>query len=577
MSCNVNSLEITLLQVAADPTVDPDSVGEFPRLLPGYYSKRSKPFVVYLCQEGQHCPGKVPEKCSANMKGLACGQCEAGYYRDGLECLQCTGTDESAFNYPLLQILLGPLVVCFMYYFMRNANKDWGSWWNELASCTFTLVVHYQIIGLFMFTFTQYPDALASALTPWTYLVDIPSMLRLSCSKYADFRNLFIVKETAPALMLAIVMFTYGVCWCIGKLSETLSREDELGIRRVFPLQANIVINLYLAIFHTFYVTICFIALQLFMCYEHPNGEWSLLFGPEVLCYTSDDWTGMIAESVFAILGLIVAPFLGFTYVVLKAPARFHKAGFRERWKFLFIKFKPESFWFGIFHMLRTLLLCLTLVFSQKGIRQMYYMFIMLLVYAAALVIWFPWRHRSANLFDLLVTCALLFFCALSSSYSQRPNGWIDDSIADFATVVTFSPIVVVVVLLLWVGCRACNGGENSQKAKRVAITAGCRAVFAKFVSLHKEDSQAFVHGLSAQDRDVLRDACGVIVAELCGHQPGDSGLPWRLVHQEPKTGALTWSPAIASSNAAVPADMNASGGDINRPWDNNRPLTSPR
>jgi ABC-type nitrate/sulfonate/bicarbonate transport system substrate-binding protein len=557
MSCKRNSLEKTLLQLAADPSLDPSGAGEFPRLQPGYYSLRSKPFVVYQCKDDKNCPGNVPEQCSGAMHGLACGQCDDGYYRDGSKCLKCTPTDESPFNYPLLQVIFGPLVVLVMYFFMRH-GKNWGNWVNELASCTFTLAVHYQIIGIFLFTFAQYPDFLASVLTPFTYLVDIPNILRLSCSGYEDFRNSLIVKETAPALMLAIVALTYGVCYCIGQVFPLLGIEDTLGVRRVFPLQANLVINLYFAIFHTFFVTVCFIALQFFMCYEHPSGDWSLLFGPEVLCYVSAEWNGMITESIFAILGLIVAPILGFSYILWLAPSRFHDAGFRERWKFLFIKFKPESYSWGIVHMLRTLLLCLTLVFSQKGNRQIYYMFIMLLVYVAGLVFWFPWRHRSANLFDLVVSCMLLFFCALSIPFSTS-HGWIDDNISDLATAVTFSPLVLVVVLLLWIGWRRLSPGSiSAQEANMEDLAARCRAVFAKFVSLPSKGAQEFMHNLSAQDRDVMRSACAVIVAELLGHQPGETGLPWRLVHEEPKSGALTWSPANVSSNAVRPDSPSA-------------------
>lgn len=198
----------------------------------------------------------------------------------------------------------------------------------------------------------------------------------------------------------------------------------------------------------------------------------------------------------------------------------------------------------------------------------------MIFAYVAALVIWFPWRHRSANLFDLLICCFLLFFCGLSCPFSQLHDGWINDSIADFATVVTFSPIVLVVVLVIWVAWRRLDSrSAQAQQAKRAAITAGCRAVFTKFIGLQRESSQAFVHDLSARDLDVLRDACGVIVAELLGHQPGDVGLPWRLVHQEQKSGALTWSAAKVSSNA-VPADSNELRGDSNGPC---TPMTSPR
>merc|ERR1712139_721140 len=257
---------------------------------------------------------------------------------------------------------------------------------------------------------------------------------------------------------------------------------------------------------------------------------------------------------VFGVLAYIAAPIGFFTYAVIVAPHQFHKVTFHDRWKFLFIKFKPDSFWWGICYMLRTLLMCLTLVFSQTGARQAYQIFILLLVYALMLVIWWPWRHRTANLFDLLVTCVLLYICALSSSYSRR-TGWLQDQIAEFAASVTFSPLVFIVFLGCYVAWyRMRPGSVKLRKAKQLQLASDCRMVFTKFVGLEKDKAQAFIKGISSQDCDVLRVACGVIVAELLGHQPGRNGLPYRLTLQDKKSGARTWrphEPTEASANTA--------------------------
>lgn len=177
----------------------------------------------------------------------------------------------------------------------------------------------------------------------------------------------------------------------------------------------------------------------------------------------------------------------------------------------------------------------------------MYYAFSFLLFYAALLAICFPWRHRSANLFDLLVTSLLLFFCALGASYARRHH-WLDESLANFSAVMTFSPLVVLPVLLGMVFWRKFVPSTlKARTAKKRELAAECRKTFEKFVGLEKAASQAFVLGLSGQDRDVLRIACSTIVAELSGSQPGSAGLCWRIVHQEHKLGARQWSPASAA------------------------------
>jgi len=597
MLCGPNSLEQNLLAVVANPSLS-TQVGQFPRVLPGYHTLSSAPLDVYLCKGDDVCPGGLPESCGPNMKGLACGQCQAGYYRDGSKCYKCAEIDESTvFNYPLVQIIFGPVVVFILYVGMRNSREDWGSWWNELCSSLFTFFVHYQIIGLLVFTFLQYPDELRSMMMHWSYLVDIPAALRLSCSNYADFRNLFIVKETAPAVLLVIfaitwfLAFLFGHCMrcCCGAPIQEGSRAPDAFKNPgnfclyLFPFKADVLFNIYLAIFHTFYFCICFIALQLFMCYEHPMKDWSLLLAPEVICYGSEEWKGMLTESVLAILVYIVLPIAAFKYVILLAPTQFHKVVFQTRWKFLFIKFKPDSFWWGVFTMLRTLAICLTLVFSEIGSRQVYYIIVLLLFYTALLVVWWPWRHRSANLFDLLTSCLLIFFCALSVPYSRKAD-WLEDQLAEWSAATTFSPMIVLALLLCYGAFSRYRTSELTKtKAHPRELAEDCRAAFTKFVALHKSDEQArdepkaeaqhsicaeeFVRKLSQQDRDILRHGCSVIIGELLGHQPGPS-LPWRLVHQDyngtPAKPMFSGTPAKQEQSGGKPIREGESRGARN-------------
>lgn len=578
MYCGVNSMEKNLISVASDPTLDLSTVGEFPRIQAGYYSETSAPFKVYLCKDDRSCPGNLPQTCDKNMHGIACGKCKAGYYRDGQSCYECTEIDKSSFNYPVVQIIVGPFVVLALYFVMRNSREDWGRWWNELCNVAFTLSVHYQILGLFAFTFLQYPVGLESIMVPFTYLVDLAAMLRLACSEYPSFHDALIVKITAPGLLLVIFLITYLIGFIMGKVIELMSKpavpkdgdspsppttsEGSGQFFNMFPLKGHLLFNVYCSLFLVFYVAICFVSLQLFMCYKHPTDEWSLLFAPEVLCW-SDDWRGMMPESIVALLAYIVLPISLFAYAVAMAPTNFHKTTFHQMWKFLFIKFKPQCFWWGVFHMLRTLMLCLTLVFSQIGSRQVYLMLVMLLIYAAMLATWWPWRQRTANLFDMFVTCCLIFFCTLSAPFTRR-RPWLDDQLAETSVAVTISPIVVLVALLCYVAYRRFNPGTVSHReAKQLELGSNCRAVFTKFVGLCKDEqalkelrteaqypvsAEAFIQSLSAQDRDVLRSACSVIVGELLGHQPGKAGLPWRLVHQSKKSGARSWDPPSEAS-----------------------------
>mmetsp|Transcript_52239 Transcript_52239/g.83042 ORF Transcript_52239/g.83042 Transcript_52239/m.83042 type:complete len:1116 (-) Transcript_52239:156-3503(-) len=561
MICATNSKESNLLAVTSGATAS----GNYPQLQVGYWSSNAAPLFVYRCRIDRVCPGLTFETCGPNMKGTACGQCQDGYYRDGWQCLRCSGIDESAFNYPLLQVGAGPIVIFLFYCIMRDSREDWGNWWNEIVHLTYLLLTHYQIIGLLAFSFVQYPDKLSSVLAPFTYLVDLAAMLRLGCSKYADFRAAMIVKETFPALVLGLFFVTFCILYVVGKLFRMcryLEKKEERietyngaifpMMVALCPLQADIMINLYLTVFNTFYVAVCFMALQLFMCYQNPNGKYSILLSPEVICYDTDEWNGMLTEGIFALFFYIIAPISGFTYIVIIAPLRFHKVDFHTRWKCLFIKFKPDAFWWTVFQQLRILLLCLMLALSQQGVRQALFVFCLTLFYMALLVIRFPWRHRSTNLFDLCASCVLLYFSAVSVTFANRFD-WLDVQIAESAVVTTFMPLPIV-VWLVGVVChsRLAKAKSKNAQAANVALAASCKTVFAKFVGLDKAEAQEFCLRLSEQDRDILRNAVAMIVAELLGHQPAATLLPPRLAHQDKRAGARTWAPGGIKQDTTV-------------------------
>jgi len=507
------------------------------------------------------------------MEGVACGLCKDGYYRDGKKCLECTVTDESPFNYPLLQVIFGPFIVFALYWLARDSQEDWKNWRNELGSLCILLLMAYQMVGLVVATAIDWPEEISSALWPWYYLVEVPDMLRLQCSEYRFFRNRLLVKTTAPLLLLGVFLVAYVVFLLVGMVFSAIrtSRSEkgsEAGgggfldvILSLAPLDINVMGGLFLAVLWVFYISLCFISLQLFMCYDHPNGERSLRFGPEVSCDSgsSDDWEGMLTEAILSIIFYIVGMIIGFIYIVAIAPRHFQDTDFRTRWNFLFRRFKPDCWWWSPVLMFRALLMVLTLTLSMEGLRQVYWMFCVLLLYGALLVTFFPWRHRTANLIDAFCCGIVLFFCALGATFGKRP-GWLDDSLARTAAAITFSPLPAVVVLSAWVlWTTFAQRVQKRTKVEQSKLASDARASFTKVVALDKAASHAFVQSLSEQDRDTFRGTCAVIVAELLGHQPGKAGLKWRLVHQEQRSGAHKWapqSPASQGSDKSPAADI---------------------
>ncbi len=47
--------------------------------------------------------------------------------------------------FPVLPILLVPIVVCSLYFFFKDMPQKWGSWQNCCAALSFLMLNHYQM------------------------------------------------------------------------------------------------------------------------------------------------------------------------------------------------------------------------------------------------------------------------------------------------------------------------------------------------------------------------------------------------------------------------------------------------
>jgi len=555
--CPVGSNEDTLLAALQNRSMDDGSL-VLPRILPGYFAESNAPLSVFLCRNDVDCPGGWPGACGEHARGRACGACEDGYYRHGQKCMSCTGVDESPFNYPILPLILGPFAVLVLYFLHKDKVEKWGNWTNELWSIALLVLMFYQTLGLAASSAVDWSSTVADSLAPFGYLVDLPSMLRLTCSEYTKFEDQYMVNVTAPVVTLAVFVVAFLLAWPLGKClmccKNTVEPDSPVGaclkpLKKV-NIDVNVFFSLFLAVGKAFYIPVCFFAFQLFMCYEHPNGEESLQFAPEILCFESD-WNGMLAEGILALIFYVALVYAIVLFGMLTIPHNFHHEINQRRFKWLFQQFRPDVFWWLPVLLVRALLLVLGLVLSQEGKRQIFWFFAVEVIYGTLLVIFWPWRFRTANAVDGVLCCLAFAFCSLCAWFGGH-NTSLDSSVANLAVLVTFTPLCALALLVVYVLWFARAGEAQKWRKLCEAVADEVRHPFMKVVGLDKASAQAFVHRLTEHDRDALRRAVGVIVAELLGHQPGRDGpIQYRVVHREPRTGASTWK----ESNKPVDQD----------------------
>jgi len=521
--------------------------GQYPHLLAGYWASRENPFSVHLCRSKDFCPGGAPQACAPHMEDIACSMCEKGYFRQGQKCEPCTAFDNTHFNYPSVQIIIGLILVIVLYNYMWDTADKWGSHINELWSLAFLLLVHYQIVGVVITDSVWWPSQIFGTLYFWEYFVDLSGMLRLDCvgdsELYRGYKNSYMVMSMQPLLLLALFAAVYCVGTVIAAVAHCLKKHfghkwpdrtfKSLGMHRFISkdprlaVEPSVLFNNYMAIFQAFYISFSFISLELLMCYENPNGKSSLTFSPSIEC-GSQDWERMLGEGILMmapICGLAVAAII---FVGFMAPVYFHDRGFRTRWKFLLIKWRPDVWWWGVIVLIRGLLLALTHVFSQEGQRQLLWQLAFLLSYTGFAAIFRPWRSWCANVLDLWVGGSLILFMALNCNFVTR-SAWLDDHIAIFGICVSFGAAGAFALVIPYValfGLGQCAGDRK--------LAGDAQRALAKFVGLDMKAAESFVMKLSGQDRTALRRVWFLIVVELL-KEPGNSRHFEWLIKQKVK------------------------------------------
>ena len=405
--------------------------GPYPLVLPGHWASVEEPLSVYKCadEDEMACPGGLPEQCALHMKGRVCAQCEQDYsLRDGV-CSACTDVATSQLLFPVLPFILGPAVISLMYSRSGDPYERWGNLRNGLIiSCTL-LLNHYQILALIGGGNINYPTTMSDSFHVWGHANDFMMLFQASCAGFGDFKTSFILRVFSPLMGLGITVLTYAGSYVVGfKFQQLKMNKDRL-------------FSIFMGLIYTFYIGIASLSLSLFRCYEHPNGETSLVEAPSVLC-GSDAWAQVIAFAIFAILVYCIFVFAVFVWVLWVAPRRFHETSFQQRWKFILLKFRSDIWWWGIVFLLKGIAVNLPFIFFVEGTAQMYWVIMTLLVYSWGLAGFFPWRVLATNALEIVACGSLMMLAALSLYFTTKTPA-LEDTVSRTSVVVSFTPCIL--------------------------------------------------------------------------------------------------------------------------------------
>jgi len=276
------------------------------------------------------------------------------------------------------------------------------------------------------------------------------------------------------------------------------------------------------------------LSFTLLKCYEHPfpNTHTSMNTNPEVLCGEKGEWMDSLVIAIIAILLYVVIANVVTCFIISRAPSRFHLPRFRRRWKFLFIKVRPEAFWWMQVLNFKGVLINILLCIFTTGVNQIWAIALVIVAYLLGVVVLFPWRHKWVNYLDILVNIVLVLVSTLSASFAVQgrnlekidADSSEEDTMTDMLIIAGGSPVLCGIVLKLAFLHKQFTAWDKDGKT---AINMECKILFEHVASAPPEKYNTFAKDLTDSDVTIMKNARHLLMTEFMGLQ--ESCYPWRM------------------------------------------------
>ena len=237
--------------------------------------------------------------------------------------------------------------------------------------------------------------------------------MKISCLYGQDSPLLkFVGQLLVCPVAMAILFGNWLICY-----SQKISKDAlHLGFSRLLRafkafhksvLRVNACGNLVFALL----ISITLAVLDPFQCVLNPDGSRSMASNPGIRCFASKEHSELLLLAIFGIFCYPLSIISWATYTTLKYPSRVHSGeGLQlvNRHRFLFQRFKPERYYYGLLLLARSVLLALIpSAFISAPEVQMELMGSVLITACVLQVRLWPWRTELANYIDLLINCLL--------------------------------------------------------------------------------------------------------------------------------------------------------------------------
>jgi len=240
----------------------------------------------------------------------------------------------------------------------------------------------------------------------------------------------------------------------------------------------------------------------------------------------------LVAGIVFVILYIIGLGSV-FARAIIIAPQHFGDASFQMRYKFLFVKFHSEAHHWGLVILLKTFLTNLSMCIASAGLAQLYLVMSVTIIYLCAAIAFMPFRHRIANVLDVISCVMVNYACSFLVLFADHPQDSLD-AITVTTSVVSFIPILCALVCigyLIKMGSRFPYSDKDKARAQKALDGLhGVSQEIVRVVAADPQSAQLAMLQLSEWDRHYLDRATCVIKHEIMGARTSSTRLVSQVV-----------------------------------------------
>jgi len=143
-------------------------------------------------------------------------------------------------------------------------------------------------------------------------------------------------------------------------------------------------------------------------CNENPAADRTLAKYKDVVC-SSDEHNEVLPAMAFGLIFYVFGFYCACLHSAYVAPQLWTTVSFRERWKFMLTRWRPDTYYWGVMVMTRNLLVAFSGVISDAPRVQLVYVVCVVVVAFSVTGVYQPWRSAVLNHYDVASSIVLTF------------------------------------------------------------------------------------------------------------------------------------------------------------------------